>query len=320
MQFKNNKLKTIVIDLDLILDKNLLIQELRSLRIANNNLKFIIISSNFSPGDKLLKEIVQLGIYNIILSETKEKIFQSFQKILKKSLTYQEISFLDYQETQISDLKNPSYVHHLGSKIISGLSFHRGIGLTHFLIMLSNYLSVNYSVAFIEMNQSQDILEFGKASNVLIKENKFTHNSIDYYYNIDLYNFLNNKKYKYEFIILDFGYYKDILDFKKFLIGDLKCCICSGIDWKVNKTINIYNSIKEKDPKNLWLYLVPFIEKKYLKDLTSKVSNPVYTIPFNVNPFILEKDTKKFFNKFMQKSDKKNIFKKIIQEVKDGIW
>ncbi|MGM0380167.1 MAG: hypothetical protein ACQEQE_10510 [Bacillota bacterium] len=320
MQFKNNKVKTIVIDLDLILDKNLLIQELRSLRISNNNLKFIILASNLSAGDKLLKEIVQLGIYNIILSQKEKKILSKFQTILKSSLTYQEVSFLDYRKTQTSDLKNPSYIHHLGSKVISGLSFHRGIGLTHFLIMLSNYLSIKHSVAFIEMNNSQDILDFGKSSNVLIKENKFSHNSIDYYFNVDLYNFFNNEKHNYEFIILDFGYYKDILDFKKFLIGDLKCCVCSGIDWKVNKTLNIYNSLNKKDPKNLWIYLVPFINKKYLKDLTSKISNPVYTIPFNVNPFILEKDTKKFFKKFMQKSDNKNIFKKIIQEVKDGIW
>jgi hypothetical protein len=94
----------------------------------------------------------------------------------------------------------------------------------------------------------------------------------------------------------------------------------SGIDWHLMHSKEVYEEFKTMDPKRNWIYLVSFIEKKYLKEMNAWMENKLITIPFNVNPFKPEKRVKKIFDRIIQVNNRENLFKKIWKGVIHGLW
>jgi hypothetical protein len=319
------KSEYLVIDYELILDKEQFIDELRSLRINLSNLEIIILAKNLKPGSIILKKIVNLGIYNIITQNNIDEIIKEFADILNNnSKTYRDVvSFdceIDKKENYESN-HSRKYIHHLGTKIISCIGSETGSGTTHTLIMLANYLSVNKSVAYIEMNETFSIKSFGKVTNRLVEgKNHFIHQKVDYYWDINLSKFINENKYKYEYLLIDFGSVSNMVNFDYFLMSDIKMCIISGIDWKIEKSKDTYDNLSEIDINHKWLYLVPFIEKKYLRELNQYIENEIITIPYNINPFKPEKEVKKKFEILLQSNTSINVVERLWRGAKDGIW
>lgn len=313
-----------VIDFELVEDKDRFVEELRNLRINSNDLNLIILMRNKKPGSLIVKKIVNLGIYNIIFKNDSSEIINEFSNILQgNNKTYRDVSMFDCEvEDEVINEKNVTeYVHHLGSKIISCLGSESGSGTTHTLIMFANYLSRNHRVAYIEMNNSYAIKALGKITNRLTLGKKyFNHQKVDYYWDVDFSTFINSNKNKYEYLLIDFGVSQNIKSFDYFLLSDIKLCTISGIDWRIENSKNTYDYLSKIDVKNKWLYLVPFIEKKYLKELNVYIKNEIITIPYNVNPFKPEKCVMEKFDMLLHINNERSIVKKLWRGAKDGIW
>lgn len=313
----------LVIDYSLILDKDYFIKELKNLRINSSNLKIIIIARNYKPGSNFLKSIVNLGIYNIITENNFKDIIKEFLSILENNKTYSDVAKFDCKIIEKKEkIKEKSViVHHLGSKIISCIGSQSGLGITHTLITLANHLSSNNKVAYIEMNNSFEIESFGKSINRIENdEKKFKYKKVDYYWQVNLSEFLNQNKNKYEYLIIDFGKISNIINYDYFLMSDIKLCMISGIDWKIKSSKEAYDYLSEIDVNNNWIYLVPFIEKKYIRELNKYIKNDIFSIPFNLNPFKPEKDIIETFDKILYIDRDAGIIEKIWKGAKNGLW
>lgn len=110
---------------------------------------------------------------------------------------------------------------------------------------------------------------------------------------VDFLEFFTKHKDKYHVVLMDLGSYEDLYDFDEFLRADRRVVMTHGIDWKIRELKNFYNATKKYDPHDHWIYLVPFINNKYLADVKEIVDNQVISIPFNMNPFMPKEDLKK---------------------------
>jgi len=314
-----------VIDFELIEDKDRFVEELRNLRINSSDLNLIILMRNIKPGNLILKKIVNLGIYNIITTNEINETINEFTNILKgNNKTYKEVSIFDYEIEErliIREKNNEEYVNHLGSKIISCIGSEPGSGVTHTLITIANYLSRNNKVAYVEMNDSYAIKSLGEVTNRLISgKNYFTHQKVDYYWDVDFSSFINLNKNRYEYLLVDFGVYHNLMNFDYFLLSDIKLCTISGIDWKIVNSKKTYDYLSKIDVLHKWIYLVPFIDKKYLRELNGYIKNEITTIPYNVNPFKPEKNVIEKLDKLLHLNNEKSIVKKLWRGAKDGVW
>jgi hypothetical protein len=316
--------KYLIIDYDLILDQDFFIEELKHLRVVSSETIILIIASGLKPGDVFLKKIVNLGIYNIIISNDHQKIVDESIDILQKPRVYRDAVQYDFESKQsrraVKEQQKIS-VHHIGTKMIGMISGQRGVGATHTLIMLAHHLRLNHSVAIIEMNQSEAFRNFGQVNHHLTREeNHFKFKGVHYFFDVELSTFLNNHKDTYEYILLDFGDYKKIKRLDYFFMSDIKLCMLSGIDWHLAQSNEVYEDLKSMDQKKNWLYLVPFVERKYLKEMNNWMENQLMTIPFNVNPFKPEKKVKSIFDRLLELTSKNGIFKTIWKGVIHGFW
>jgi len=316
--------KYLIIDYDLILDRDFFIEELKQLRVVSSEMIIIIIASGLKPGDIFLKKIVNLGVYNIIISSDHQEILDESIIILKKPRVYRDAVRYDFdlnepRENKIR--KQKVSVNHLGTKIIGMISGQQAVGGTHTLIMFAHHLQLNHSVAIIEMNQTEAFSNFGGVNHHLRKqENNFKFKGVHYFFDIELSDFLNSHKNTYEYILLDFGDYRKINRLDYFFMSDIKLCMLSGIDWHLIQSKGVYEELKTMDPKRNWVYLVSFIEKKYLKEVNAWMENKLRTVPFNVNPFKPEKGVKKIFDELIKVNNRENLFKKIWKGVIHGLW
>ncbi|WP_066497514.1 hypothetical protein [Abyssisolibacter fermentans] len=212
----------------------------------------------------------------------------------RKSRLYKSIMT---EDKKIKDyLKNPTSTTSIG---LIGVT--SGVGVTHTLIMLAQCLSSKYKVAVLELNETGAFKEIYRATNenIYLEKNYFTYNKIDYYWDIDYSSFIMKHKEKYDFIIMDFGNYNELIDFDEFIRADKRVVLAHGIDWKIKELINFYNDTRSVDVNRSWIYCIPFIEDKYLKDIKQLVDNPIYHIPFNMNPFKPNNEVNNFFAKII---------------------
>lgn len=314
----------LIIDYDLILDRNIFIDELKQLRVVTSDTVIIILASGLKPGDIFLKKIVNLGVYNIIISDDNQSIIDESIDILTNPRLYRDAVQYDVElnyKVEKTLKKEKTSIYHVGTKIIGMISGEKGLGATHTLIMLANHLSLNHSVAIIEMNQSQDFSKFGQINKHLIKNTSdFKFKRVHYFFDVELSKFLNDHKNTYEYILLDFGDYRKLNRLDYFFMTDIKLCMLSGIDWHLLQSKEIYEDLKVMDEKRNWIYFVPFIGKKHLKEINQWMENQLITIPFNVNPFKPEKETRTIFNKVLGLSNNKNLFSKMWKGVIHGVW
>jgi hypothetical protein len=316
--------KYLIIDYDLILDRDFFIEELKQLRVVSSETIILIVASGLKPGDIFLKKIVNLGIYNIIISSDHQKIVDESIDILQKPRVYRDAVQYDFHSKEHQERKikgQKTSVHHLGTKIIGMISGQQAAGATHTLMMFAHHLQLNHSVAIIEMNSSEAFSNFGQVNQHVTKnENQFKFKGVHYFFDVELSSFLNNHKNTYEYILLDFGNYQKLNRLDYFFMSDIKLCVLSGIDWHLMASEAIYKELKTMDHQRNWIYLVPFIEKKYLKEMNTWMENELISIPFNGNPFKPEKRVKNIFDEIIKESTRENLFKKIWKGVIHGLW
>lgn len=236
----------------------------------------------------------------------KESVTSKKMPILKKR---QGESSIRARSTQTSYKKNKTNNRsdngfHVKQTVTIGLlGVTAGIGVTHTSIMLAGYLSKMGSVAIIELNRSKHFLEIGLIAeeNKVLQDKCFTYNKIRYFWDIDYSNFLTQHRDKFDFIILDLGNYTTLRGIEEFLRTDIRLVIAHGMDWKVRELISFYELTKDYDPNNYWIYLLPLMDQKTLRGIKSLIKKQAYPVPYNMNPFVVNTETKNIFESILKR-------------------
>lgn len=190
-------------------------------------------------------------------------------------------------------------------KVVIGLiGTHKGVGVTHFGIMLSNYLSKHkrLKTAYLEMNEEDDIkyLLYAYESNMdkpkEVKE--FNIFNTTYYKNVRDPEFIKILNERYEYFILDFG-----MDFNRnkneFLRCDVKLVIGSTTEWKRDYLFRFIENKRELPSFPYWKYLIVFGQKKDLRIASSELHIKLNCVGYEPDPFLLSKETKELFQKII---------------------
>lgn len=204
----------------------------------------------------------------------------------------------------------------LSNAIIGVIGAEGGVGVTHNTLVLANILAKEFRVAVLEVNSKS--LRFIHEVLEDTRKNEFSYKGVDYYYNLNVSDFLVQYKPQYEFIIIDFGAFDECTDFEEFIRCDKQYIVGHAIDWKVHHLLNFYHKNKEFDKKNNWIYIVPFLQKESLSDLKNDIKNPILNIGTISNPFMIDVSIEKLYKGTlgMKEANKKrfNLFKMLRKE------
>lgn len=250
------------------------------------------------------------GLFNIVLKCCEILPDLRYQKVedVERELKLLDNSVILIKENEnviIWDIKDTENLLPTINKIITigVLGVERGVGVTHTCVMLAEYLSKKKKIALIELNDSlhfKEIASITKEKKEIVKRN-FIYNRVHYFWDISFGQFLSQYRENYEFLILDLGSYQNINDMDEFIRADIRLVIGHGMDWKVREIYNFNHENKNYDPNNSWCYVLPFMDKRSIKEVKSNISNRVFHLPYNINPFIPNQDTKKIFEQILHR-------------------
>lgn len=310
----------LIIDYDLVEDKENFIAEIKRLKIVKRDVKITVIISGREVGNRVLKKIVTLGVYNIITESNTKEILLKMNTVLTRGISYREVVKYDVDITSGEQNYKKKDVHVIGGKIIAGSGSRKGIGVTHTLIMLGMYLRKKHKVAIVELNGSQDFKDLFQVLYDREPQKKFTYKKLDFFWGTSLSEFMIRYKNNYEYIILDFGYLHKLKYLENYLKADLQLFLLDGVDWKIKSSMRAYDYLKENSKYSRNVFLVPFLEEKYIKELGAYIDSAIYKIPFNMNPFKISDSTMEAFECIFNLKIQKNFFNNFLKGGFNGIW
>lgn len=187
------------------------------------------------------------------------------------------------------------------SVVIGLIGTHKGVGVTHTGIMLSNYISekINGKTAFLECNENNDFRYLQMAYESLDESEltkRFNIYNVTYYMNVrddEVTEILNED---YEYFILDLGTEFQASK-KEFLRSDIKLIIGSLTEWKREYLMSFFKSTNYYHLFEKWKYLIVFGHVEEIKELRKQWDYSIYPVPFEPDPFVLSKNSLKFFQK-----------------------
>ncbi|GKX31364.1 hypothetical protein SH1V18_38440 [Vallitalea longa] len=268
----------IVIDLRAVTDKE---EELINALIAFKTIydaRVIILAECLKCGNELLKRLIDVGVYNIIISEDIENIHKEIEKcIMGEGMTYQDCLKLitkpiDIQDKVISNLKRENV------KIAVAGVMHR-IGTTTTAINLANYLaSIGAKVCYVENNKSGHLKMLSKFYKELINKNNYLE-----YKGVKYYENNQNIESDNDFIIYDMGEitYKNTVAFS----NDTVNILCAGIKpYELKMLYKISKLILDIDVQ-IVLSFVSNRDKNKTEKLLSELNNRYYYVKNSTDLF-----------------------------------
>lgn len=182
------------------------------------------------------------------------------------------------------------------------MGVNKGLGVTHLAILMAGLFAKNNRTALVELNKSGDFQAIGEITENYHqgKERCFIYDRAAYYWGIDYTYFLRSYREDYQYIILDLGSYKGEQSLEEFLRADIRIVVAHGMDWKIKEVQNFYRDTEKYDMQRNWIYAFPFMDKRAVAKMKSWLKNPKLAIPFNMNPFQLNQDTKKVIEQILE--------------------
>ncbi|MDF1616893.1 hypothetical protein [Petrocella sp. FN5] len=180
------------------------------------------------------------------------------------------------------------------SKVIAVTGVARGIGVTHFCIMMAYYLAKQRrKVALVELN---DTGHFGKIEKAyeglhhdIMSTESFNIKGVTYYKGTSKEKLMDLYQADYHYILLDIG--EGIKNYaEEHKRADIPLVIGHVSDWKIDEVDDFrirYSMLMTKRCK--WLF--PDGKKDELLELGRKIGMTFHTIPYCVDPFVRKKVT-----------------------------
>lgn len=327
--------KTLIIDLTSLKDSEEdLLDALNGFRLINDNLQIIIVAPYKRSGDKLLGEIFNMGIYDIVAFEDEEQeaVKKKVQECLKERRKYKDSIIYKTDVSEEGKEKDKKVIKEkviiktetsVSKALIGVIGVQQRIGVTHNCIVSANYLrKQGYSVAILEDSQNQNkimnrIMEIEDVD-VNTQENFFTYQKVDYYPNYDTSESYKIQAKGYNFIFIDFGMYYPGMNLIE-LNRCVKAIVLLGSKpWEIGEANNLFMSVDTNLLEN-YSYIFNFTAKdneKFLRESMGSLKN-VYFADYTPDPFnnqkseTIEKVFAEYVNGTRDKPSRKNIFNKI---------
>ena len=304
---KNKDITTLVIDLSVITNSDTeIIQAVKTLRFYNNDCRFIIVATEREIGDTLLSELVNMGIYNIVIDEddmiSKISHYTLIDGTYKEASVFQIIEIdeeapkkkiFSKQKTKSEKLLNKSndekiIIKPLKQKIIvSIIGTQNRIGVTHSSITLAySLMKKGYRVAVVELNNNGDLKYLVNCYEHNNYQNDVTNYikiyQIDLYPRVDIETLSKIQGLNYDYIIIDNGTINDYYE-AEHNKADVKL-VCFGTrPWEQHYLSNIF-ALGEETIKDFRLITVcnDNIKEEISEELKP---NKVYFPKYNSEPF-----------------------------------
>ena len=179
------------------------------------------------------------------------------------------------------------------------LGTSQGAGVTHYAILLANYLVgvCRYRCAVLEWNEHGDFERLERICGSATSENAcFSILKVDYYKSSGPEELLYCMAAGYDQIIIDFGY-----DFLKQKIEFLRCgrkyVIASLSEWQIEGFLEFVREMKDEAGYKSWNYAVSFGSEDTRRQMRKKLKLPVERIPLSEDPFALNRQMIAYFEK-----------------------
>lgn len=322
----------LIIDLTCITDSRYEIcLALNSFRQEHNSIRIIVIS----PGrekDRLLSDMVSLGIYDIAISEG-EELLKDLCHCIKDGMTYKDCA--QFKMASVENQLNTPLAHAkvkerivikseviqtVNKALIGFVGTQDRIGVTHHAILSACILKNNgFKIAVVENNKNKNpvlasVKENFEIAPKDITENYFSLNMIDFYPSFNLTGLYKVLAKNYNFIIIDFGL------FDPEYLAELNRCIvpvvvCGSKPWEVDQINKVFESASEEILKEFY-YLFNYTDLTKAELLIRSMGElgKVYIADMTPDPFnTLDAPTlRMIFKKFLlpEKDEKKRSFAK----------
>lgn len=289
-----NKLGNIdqmIVDLNALQDTDEeTLQAFDMLRYMHFKTRIIIVASSRQPGEEFLKNLFDMGIYDIILSDVFADIYEELKYCLNTGKQYKDaIVYKDLGTGQKNQVVVKKEIKRTVNKILVGVtgSQHR-IGCTHASIVLANYLrEKGYMVALLEYGQQEVFAQIREAyEENLVEDRYFSLNGVDCYGGVSEQEFLQLLSNKfYNFLIVDFGTYADC-DRMMFSRCDLRLLIVGAKPWELAHIHQIFETTDLETLKQLH-FIFNFISGEQYGDIRKEMEelDQVYFLPLTEDPF-----------------------------------
>lgn len=285
---KLDKLEHIIIDLNIAQDTEVeIMSALETLRIMANKTKIILLATNYVSGEKLLIDCLNAGIYDIIISNDYNVILEELQYCIKEGKQYKDILRLRSAEEKDLKISENQEQKNIATKIMIGMVGAQGrIGVTHNSIVLANHLRrLGYMVALVEYNPSNDYEHIREEFDENIFDDLyFSMNGIDYYPNVDVEILSTVISKYYNFIIIDFGTYKNC-DWITFNKCNKNIVVMGSKPWEVQNASGVFE--KAGQAVDNYHYFFNFTREDVRTDVKKSMEEleHVHFFEYTKNPF-----------------------------------
>lgn len=188
------------------------------------------------------------------------------------------------------------------SKVIAVTGVAKGIGVTHFCIMMAYYLSKQRrKVVIVELNDTGHFGRIEKAYEGLhhdvMSTESFTIKGVTYYKATSKEKLMDLYQGDYHYIVLDIGgaIKKYAEEHKR---ADIPLVIGHVSDWKIHEVDEFsirYSMLMTQRCK--WLF--PDGRKDEMMEIGRKIGMSFHTIPYCVDPFVRKKETLEHMKKII---------------------
>lgn len=178
------------------------------------------------------------------------------------------------------------------SKIIAVAGVHSGVGVTHSVLLIANYLRrQKLKVAVVELNGSRHLTRIEQAYEGIgfdsMTTETFKIKQVTYFKNIHKNQLIELYKLNYEVIILDMGV--GLSDYAEdYQMADLSLSIGQTSDWKRDELTEFFIGRQQ------WIgqrtrWLLPFATKGEVKEFSRNHEQKAYGLDFIHDPFVKSK-------------------------------
>lgn len=243
------EIEQFVIDLSALKDTDEeIIQAVENYRMMYVDARIIILATNRRSGDELLKNLFQLGLYNLVLTEDYLILREELKKCITEGKTFRDaIGFKD-AESAAEKIVVKQEVKQVINKIMIGIAgSQKRMGCTHTAIALASALrSKGYMVAIAEYNDSADFKYIMESfCETLIDNDYFSIGGIDFYPKRTETSLAAILGQSYNFVIVDFGAYSfcDQVTYNK---SNVRLMVCGSKPYELNQMQTIFGLCPEE--------------------------------------------------------------------------
>lgn len=322
----------LILDISLVNDDDEFILSIEKLKFKKINMRIIILAFGCKYGDELISRLVKLGIYDIInpsasMDDEEIRLFiaDSLKKCIDKPASYSDAARWDNErrskikQIEISNENNKKDFkatykipekevvevekivtvikdNIIGTVVIALAGVMNRSGTTHLSIMTGVFLSKSgFKTAIVEFNKSGHLQAIADSYMIYDgKSEKFTFNSIDFYFgDIDIANILKNK---YDYILLDMGLIYEA-DSRELMRANKRIITAGVKEWEIKE---LEKFLSDNLYGNEFRFVFNFCDTNTFSYLKKELKGfDIHRGIYRPNPFISDNGDSEFFEELL---------------------